>query len=284
MMAIINQKMGKAQGVANSKLYSLASNATTYASAFHDITSGNNGCSGAGTTVCPTTSPAFSVYAAGSGYDMATGLGSINFNNLLTAWSGSAAAKSFTVSATNVTVVAGSNGTSTVTITPVGGYTGTISWAVSSSPSSTDVCFSMPNTAVSSATPVAPTLTIKTSASACGTAAITDGGGKEFFAGVLPEGAPGWPGPLLGRAQIGLALVAIVLLLIGRRESRALRVCGWALILVAAGLVNGGCSGASTSAPPSGNAAKGTYTVTLKGTDTTTSSITATTTMTLTID
>ena len=386
MMAIINQKMGKAQGVANTKLYSLASNATTYASAFHDITSGNNGCSGAGITVCPTTSPAFSVYAAGTGYDMATGLGSINFNNLLTAWSGSsssltaskttvsaatttpasgasdsititvasagsstttptgtvsvsvdgtvvngalalaagsatyafsstvagahtiaatysgdttyssssgtvtvtvsASSKSFTVSATSVTVAAGGSGTSTVTVTPQGGYTGTISWAVSSSPSSADLCFSIPNTSVSSASPVAPTLTIKTSASACGTAAITRGSGKEFFAVVLPEAdtRTGGRGLLLGLAQSGLALLAIPLLLFGGRGRRVFRVAGCAALLLAAGLVNGGCSSSSTTTLPSGNAAKGTYTVTLTGTDTTTSSITASTSMMLTID
>jgi hypothetical protein len=286
LMSIINQKTGSAQGVANTRLYSLAANSSTYASAFHDITSGNNNCSLAGTTLCPSTSPAFSQYSAGTGYDLATGLGSMDFNNLLTAWSSSSTGtKSFTVAATNATVAAGSTGTSTVAITPQNGYTGTINWAVSSSPSSSDLCFSMPSTAVSGTTAVTANLTIKTSASACGTAAIFDSTGKQMLAGLVPGTTKrgGWRGSFLGFAQTGLAFAAILLIGMGRQRARAFRVVGCSLILTAAGLVNAGCSSSSSSGS-SGNAPKGTYTVTVTGTDSATSSITAPTTMTLTID
>src|ERR1039458_4486108 len=45
MVAIINQKLNSTgQGVINSTLYSLAADSSTYASAFHDITSGGNEC------------------------------------------------------------------------------------------------------------------------------------------------------------------------------------------------------------------------------------------------
>ena len=86
MLAILTQKQGSSGlGVANRTLYSLASNSSTYASAFHDITSGSNKCT-AGAPFC--SSSGASQYAAGVGYDEATGLGSVDFNNLMTAWAG----------------------------------------------------------------------------------------------------------------------------------------------------------------------------------------------------
>src|ERR1700755_3512667 len=52
MLSIVNQYTNSTgPGVIYWTLYSLASNATTYASAFHDITSGNNECT-AGSTYC----------------------------------------------------------------------------------------------------------------------------------------------------------------------------------------------------------------------------------------
>jgi hypothetical protein len=82
MLSIINQKTNSTgQGVINSALYSLASNGTTYASAFHDITGGNNECT-AGSADCNSRS---SAYVATTGYDEASGLGSLDFNQLLKA-------------------------------------------------------------------------------------------------------------------------------------------------------------------------------------------------------
>jgi len=286
MMAIINQKTGTRQGVANAKLYSLAANATTFASAFHDTTSGDNNCSLAGTTLCPTTIQPFSNYSAGTGYDLAAGLGSLDFNNLLTAWSGSTTAGNFSLSASNLSVAAGGTGTSTVTITPQNGYSGTIAWSVTSSPSSASLCFSIANAAVSGSSAVAATLTIKTSSSACGTAAINGGTSKNEFARSLPGGVAGnsrliWQ---LGFAQVGLALVAVLLIILGGGGSRAFRAVGYGFVLLAAGLLNFGCSSTTTQPSSSGNAAKGTYTVTITGSDTVTSSITASTQITLTIN
>ena len=91
MLAILTQKQGSSGlGVANRTLYSLASNSSTYASAFHDITSGSNKCT-AGAPFC--SSSGASQYAAGVGYDEATGLGSVDFNNLMTAWAGGSVAE-----------------------------------------------------------------------------------------------------------------------------------------------------------------------------------------------
>jgi subtilase family serine protease len=83
-LAILNQvKQETGQGNINPVLYSLAANPTTYAAAFHDITSGTNDCLASAAT-CSTA--AESSYAATPGYDEATGLGSVDFNALTTAW------------------------------------------------------------------------------------------------------------------------------------------------------------------------------------------------------
>jgi hypothetical protein len=131
MVAILNQKLNSTgQGLINATLYSLASNATTYASAFHDITSGNNACTGVST--CNSTYSTY--YTATTGYDEATGLGSVDFNNLLNAWPTSSTSASLTSSTTTLSAATTSpssgasdaititvaSGSSSVTSTPTG--------------------------------------------------------------------------------------------------------------------------------------------------------------------
>lgn len=83
-VALINQsENATGQGNINPQLYSLAANGSTYTSAFHDVTAGTNACI-AGAANCAAAGQ--SGYAATSGYDEATGLGSIDFDSLLTAW------------------------------------------------------------------------------------------------------------------------------------------------------------------------------------------------------
>jgi Pro-kumamolisin, activation domain/Bacterial Ig-like domain (group 3) len=132
MMALVNQKTGAApnllgQGNANYVLYKLAAaqqtagtacnatGATPPASAciFNDVTTGNNqmpcatgalGCTGTSTA-----GPVLSGYASAAGYDLATGLGSINVANLVNQW------QSVTFNATTTTLTL-NGGTATVTI------------------------------------------------------------------------------------------------------------------------------------------------------------------------
>ena len=89
LLAIIEQKLGVSSGLGNINptLYTLAANATTYASAFHDITTGNNQvpCT-PGSPDCPTGSNPVIGYVAGTGYDQTTGIGSVNATNLATAF------------------------------------------------------------------------------------------------------------------------------------------------------------------------------------------------------
>ena len=89
LLAVIEQKLNAPQGLGNVNpaLYSLASNATTYASAFHDITAGNNSVPCVtGSPNCPSGSNPMIGYAAAAGYDLATGIGSVDGNNLATAF------------------------------------------------------------------------------------------------------------------------------------------------------------------------------------------------------
>jgi subtilase family serine protease len=118
MIAIINQKLNSTgQGVVNSTLYTLAADATTYASAFHDISSGGNQCT-AGSSYCSAAGE--SEYPATTGYDEASGLGSLDFSNLLGAWptipASSLDASTTTLSATTSSPAAGADDTITITV------------------------------------------------------------------------------------------------------------------------------------------------------------------------
>jgi hypothetical protein len=131
MLAIIGQKENSTgQGLINSTLYTLAADSTTYASAFHDITSGTNECT-AGSSYC--SSAGESEYTAAAGYDEASGLGSVDLYNLLTAWpttsSTSLDASTTTLSAassapasdaSDVITMTVAPGSSSITTTPTG--------------------------------------------------------------------------------------------------------------------------------------------------------------------
>ncbi len=82
IVTLLNQKNNSAIGNVNPTLYTLAGSTP---SAFHDITSGDNKvpCT-AGSPNCPSGGGSIG-YSAGTGYDLATGLGSPDAYNLLTA-------------------------------------------------------------------------------------------------------------------------------------------------------------------------------------------------------
>ncbi|MEQ1885347.1 MAG: S53 family peptidase [Bryobacteraceae bacterium] len=94
IIAILNQYLGTLQGNPNPRLYAMATEAPQ---AFHDITTGTNAvpCS-LGTTGCtgPTLEAGVALmggYEAGPGYDLATGLGSVDAFNLVIHWQSSSA-------------------------------------------------------------------------------------------------------------------------------------------------------------------------------------------------
>ena len=144
LMALVNQKTGQRQGNANFVLYKLAQQqfqaGTACASVanplpnaactFNDVTTGtiampcSKGSLNCTTTVATDTIGVLSGFDAGAGYDLATGLGSVNANNLINKWSTGATAftaTSTTLSLSPTTPTAESNVTVNITVTPQSG-------------------------------------------------------------------------------------------------------------------------------------------------------------------
>ena len=90
IMSLVNQKMGVPQGVPGFALYQLA---TKQANAFHDVPTGSTiamPCYSGTPNCTPQTSGDYyavlSGYSTGTGYDLATGLGSVDAANLVNNW------------------------------------------------------------------------------------------------------------------------------------------------------------------------------------------------------
>ena len=128
MIALVNQQQNSTgQGLINPQLYALAASPSIYASAFHDITAGDNKCDTGEATACPNGPTG---YAAGPAYDQATGLGTIDLNHLLAAWGTSPLAPSkITVVPSATTVSQGATVQFAISVTSVSG-TGTPSGTV----------------------------------------------------------------------------------------------------------------------------------------------------------
>jgi|KBSSwiStaDraftv2_1062776.scaffolds.fasta_scaffold02226_1 subtilase family serine protease len=137
VLALLNQATSSnGLGNVNPMLYSLAANSASN-HAFHDVTSGDNKvtCT-AGTSGCPTGTTSIG-FSAATGYDLTTGLGSLNIANLVTAWVASAPAADFDLNGLTTTATRGSSGNSTITVTALNGFTGTVN--LTCSPSSQNV-------------------------------------------------------------------------------------------------------------------------------------------------
>jgi subtilase family serine protease len=98
---------------------------SSYGTYFHDITSGSCG-----------------TYSGITGYDLCTGWGSPNTTGIINLLAGSAT-PSFTLSATpsSLSVTQGNSGTSTITVTDAGGFTGSVTLAASGLPSGVTAAF-----------------------------------------------------------------------------------------------------------------------------------------------
>ena len=88
ILALVQQKTGARLGQADYALYSLA--ASRYSSVFHDVTRGNNSveCNFGGTD-CESNKAGYDFmtgFNAGTGYDEASGLGSVNATQLVNNW------------------------------------------------------------------------------------------------------------------------------------------------------------------------------------------------------
>jgi subtilase family serine protease len=251
IVAILNQKIGATtgQGNVNPTLYSLAA---TNPSAFHDITTGNNIVTcGQGTPNCPTVAPFQYGYSAGVGYDLVTGLGSLDVNNLANAWaSANPTAADFQIYGTVATIAApGGTTTSTITIDGRNGFSGAVGLSCTAPASALITC----SLSSSSVTPggasntASATLTIKTTAASATldhrTTPLWWTGNGAVFAGLLLVGIP------TRRRRLAVALTLVALALVASLA---------------------GCGGGSSSPKNPGTPA-GSYTVTVTGTSGSTS-------------
>jgi subtilase family serine protease len=108
IMAMVEQKSGARQGLANTILYPLAANQTSGGAAvFHDITTGNNSV------------PGVTGYTAAKGYDLASGLGSVDANVLVNNWTSASATPTLSVGDSPGTLTVDLGKTSQTTITTV---------------------------------------------------------------------------------------------------------------------------------------------------------------------
>jgi subtilase family serine protease len=128
-LALVNQQAvsngDSTVGFINPTLYATGAG-SSYHTDFHDITGGGNG------------------YSATTGYDLATGWGSPNGSGLINTLAPSASSPNFSLSASPASVTitqGGAGGTSTITVNPVDGFTGTVTLSTSPLPSGVTASF-----------------------------------------------------------------------------------------------------------------------------------------------
>ena len=118
LMALAVQKENARLGNVNPVLYTLGTKqAGGGAAVFHDITAGNNSV------------PGLTGYSAGAGYDLGTGLGSVDAAQLINHWSDAAVSgPSFLLgaSSTAVSVTPGSSTILTINLTFSGGFSSAV--------------------------------------------------------------------------------------------------------------------------------------------------------------
>jgi pseudomonalisin len=288
--ALLNTKLGSAQGNISPLLYSIAASTP---SAFHDVTvatSGVTNCTTATPSMCNNSTPGpatltggLAGFEVGTGYDEATGLGSLNVANFLAAASGSpiSTSGSFTLtpSPTTLTLAPGATtgNTDAITLTATNSFTGSVGLTCAITFTGTGTA-SLPPACNLSAPSVSLTATNGTStvtATISTQAASTTG---SCSTASLPSGGP-----------VGMMLAGLLLLVLPVRKRKAIRALTMVFLLTGGLVAMSGCSSKSSSStsntcptptPLTPGTTAGTYTVKITGTS---GSTTASTTFTLTI-
>lgn len=248
VVALLNQKMGVSQGNVNPRLYALNAQAPYV---FHDVTGGDNmvPCQ-QGTTDCPNGGTIG--YKAGAGYDLVTGLGSIDAYNLVNNWNAASglASADFGVEFFDSKGLSLARGTSTtlpVILRRRNGFSGTVTITCSIAGVSKASCSVSPNTVNPDA---AVTMTVTTTASA----ALQVPGSQSPL-------APSW-----WESAFGVA--AFIGMTQNRRASRKTVLLGLLLLVVVFALVScgGGGSASSTSSGSSPTTTTQSGTITIQAT------------------
>ena len=132
LMALVVQDMRARQGNANLAFYPLASKQRAGGAAvFHDIIAGNNSV------------PGQAGFSAATGFDQATGLGSIDATVLVSHWSDATIVPAFqaALSANSLSVVAGGNNSVNFNVTVSGGFNAAVAFSVSGLPTGVSTVF-----------------------------------------------------------------------------------------------------------------------------------------------
>jgi pseudomonalisin len=125
LMALVAQQTGSRQGNANTSFYKLAAQQPAGASPiFHDVTAGSNSVPGA------------SGFTAGAGFDLATGLGSVDAYQMVTHWNSLQAQPDFrlALAPSTVQVQPGTSAQVAVNITPTNGFSSAITLSAGNLP------------------------------------------------------------------------------------------------------------------------------------------------------
>jgi trimeric autotransporter adhesin len=127
VLALVQQSQGGGRlGQAAANLYNLYNNSSSASSIFHDITTGNISvpCDSTSTYGDCSKNTAGNYYLTGydtsAGYDLATGLGSVNVANLIANWSSGLGSNSATVTVTSASTAITTSNSLNVTVTVTG--------------------------------------------------------------------------------------------------------------------------------------------------------------------
>jgi hypothetical protein len=167
------------------------------------------------------------------------------------------AAPDFTVTATPTsgTVPPGQTATFTFTVTPAGGYSGTVKFSCGPLPAQAACSFSPASMAPSGGSPVSSTLTVTTVAA---TAALNP---NQHSTPSLPPWIPA--GGLALAGAMGIAFVPRKI----KRWNRQLHLLSWGLLLASISLSVLGCGGGNNSPSTPATTPAGSYTVSVNVTD-----------------
>ena len=252
--ALLNQYTASAGlGNVNPMLYSLAGTPSNLA--FNPVTTGDN------TVYCVAGTPSAQPVAlqcpgtgvlgfqasnadATTGYNMVTGLGSVDVNNLAVAWAATLTpAFTFTPTAASYQVTQGGNINAIFTVALVGGYNQPVTFACTD-PAPASVC--TPPQSINSTKAVS--FNITTQAPTTGHLRHSERGSGILYAALLP------------------GLLGIVLTAGSRRSLRGMRFMGLLVVLGFSTLWLASCGGSNGGGTTSGGTPPGTYQITVTAT------------------
>jgi len=227
-------------------------------------------------------------YSGDAAHSPSTGTAVLNVGDLL-------ASGTISLTATNISLANNGSGTSTITITPAGGYGGRLTWGLSvtsASPNAAELtgCYGIPFVAIDGVT----TTTLKIGIGTACTSSSSDAhAALRAFVVHRLTGSNKQPAGLEHDALwTGASLCMVFCACLGRRRRNWPLALLLLTLLPLAGLGLGGCGGGGSTTSSSGSGSSGsgsssstsTYTVTLVGTDSVNEAITASTTFTLTVE